>query len=196
MTLAAHQKIIASSGAAAGKITGFNHLVMLCTDLNRSTRFYRDLLGLKVVRTQPDWREEYERQYFFELGNGELFALYQSKHMVPPERPLVNSLWPETSEPTHRPQKLDHLAFNVDTMEDLHWFQDRLAKNGVDVSKVWVSEAGFLAGRIYFSDPDGNPLEIATYEKNDPKWASFDNRAWLREENPVPALFEESEIDR
>ncbi|GAA4540224.1 VOC family protein [Pseudonocardia xishanensis] len=193
MELAAHQRIVASTGPAAGKITGINHLVMLCTDLDRSTRFYRDLLGMKVVRTQPDWREEYERQYFFQLANGELFSLYQSQKMTAPERPLVNSLWPEDDEPSQRPQKLDHLAFNVDSMDDLHWFQERLTAHGVPVSKVWVSEAGFLAGRIYFSDPDGNPLEIATFDAADPRWESFDDRAWLREEHPVPALFEEAQ---
>lgn len=192
MELADHQRIVASTGPAAGKITGFNHLVLLCTDLDRSTRFYRDLLGLKVVRTQPEWRTEYERQYFFELGNGELFSLYQSQRMVPPERPLVNTLWPEDGPPSPRPQKLDHLAFNVDSMDELHWFQERLRDCAVAVSKVFVSEGGFLAGRIYFSDPDGNPLEIATFDKADPKWENFDNRAWLREENPVPALFEEA----
>jgi catechol 2,3-dioxygenase-like lactoylglutathione lyase family enzyme len=192
MELAPHQQIVASTGPAAGKITGFNHLVMLCTDLDRSTRFYRDLLGMKVVRTQPDWREEYERQYFFELGNGELFALYQTSRMVEPERPLVDSLWPDGGRPSQRPQKLDHLAFNVASMDDLRWFQERLEAHGVPVSKVWVSDHGFLAGRIYFCDPDGNPLEIATFDEADPKWGDFDNRVWLREEHPVPALFEES----
>ena len=190
MTLAAHQRIIASRGPAAGKITGISHLVMVCRDLERSTRFYRDLLGFKVVRTQPDWREEYERQYFFELGNGELFSLYQIASTTPPEEPLASKWWPGESTPSSSPQKLDHLAFNVDTLDDLVWFQQRLTDHGVPVSQVWEAEpaVGCFAGRIYFYDPDHNPLEIATFQKSDPAWEGFDNRVWLREENPVPAL--------
>jgi catechol 2,3-dioxygenase-like lactoylglutathione lyase family enzyme len=178
-------------GEAVGKINGFNHIVLMCRDMDRSVRFYRDLLGLTVVRTAPE-RRGYERQYFFELANGEMFSLYQLSRTVPwPEQPVVNKLWPlcDGTPPAH-PQKLDHLAFNVDTRKELLWFIAHLRANGVEVSEMVGDEpgTGFLAGRIYFHDPDGNPLEIATAELSNPGWREFDRGSWLCDDAPVPAL--------
>jgi catechol 2,3-dioxygenase-like lactoylglutathione lyase family enzyme len=192
-----HQRIVATKGAAVGRITGFNHIVLVCRDIDRSVRFYRDILGLKVIRTQPTPREEYERQYFFELPNGEYFSLYQIARVAErPQEPLANWMWPGSeAQPPADPEKLDHLAFNVDSHEMLLWFQQHLRDNGVPVSDVYSADAGnpangFLSGRIYFYDPDHNPLEIASSDLGHPSWTGFDKRRWLRETDPVPALLE------
>src|SRR5215510_9550730 len=47
-----HRRILQESGPAAGRISGINHLVLFARDMNEGVRFYRDLLGLRVVRTQ------------------------------------------------------------------------------------------------------------------------------------------------
>lgn len=176
--------IVVSDGPAVGKITGINHLVFLCRDMDRSVRFYRDLLGLKIVRSTPA-EKGFELQYFFELGNGELFSLYQMGSTVDsPQPPVVNILWPGADgTPPPAPEKCDHLAFNVDTMEELLWFQRHLREHGVEVSEIFGEAigTGFLPGRIYFYDPDGNPLEIATTAVDDPGWEGFDYDRWLRD---------------
>lgn len=184
---------VVQAGPAAGKITGFNHLVLVCRDMNASVRFYRDILGLRIMRTAPE-RRGYQKQYFFELGNGELFSLYQMANVVErPEPPVVNSAWPGSDGvPPQNPQKMDHLAFNVDDMETLLWFQQHLRSRGVAVSEVFGQPAGteFLPGRIYFYDPDGNPLEIATLDAANPGWEGFDHEKWFQDDTPVPALNE------
>lgn len=40
----------------AVRVLGFDHLVLKCTDVDRSLRFYRDELGLPVEREEP-WRQ-------------------------------------------------------------------------------------------------------------------------------------------
>lgn len=35
-------------------ITGLHHVLLTVSDLHRSTRFYRDILGLKVYKKVPD----------------------------------------------------------------------------------------------------------------------------------------------
>jgi catechol 2,3-dioxygenase-like lactoylglutathione lyase family enzyme len=183
--------VILARGDAVGKISGFHHVVLLCRDMDRTVHFYRDLLGLRIVRTSPTQRG-YERQYFFELGNGEMFSLYQMSTVSEnPEPPIVSRLWPGKAAPADRPQKLDHLAFKVETREELEWFHARLTEHGVPVSDIKPDPPGqrFLPGRIYFYDPDGNPLEISCDEPADPSfWDGFDRVEWLMDHDPVPAL--------
>ncbi len=187
----AARQIDVSAGAAAGKISGYHHVVLLCRDMERTAHFYRDILGLRIVRTSPAQRG-YERQYFFALGNGEMFSLYQMESVPErPEPPVVSRLWPGTAAVAERPQKLDHLAFKVDTRADLEWFHERLVEHGVPVSDVVPDPPGqrFLPGRIYFYDPDGNPLEISCDEPADPDfWEGFDQREWLKDHDPVPSI--------
>jgi catechol 2,3-dioxygenase-like lactoylglutathione lyase family enzyme len=186
-----HQRIVETKGDAVGLIRGINHLVLVCRDMEASVRFYRDLLGLRLVLTQPTPRVEYERQYFFELGNGELLSLYQ----VPTadeqtEEPIVPKMWPASSlAPSRHPQKMDHFAFEVRSNEEVDWFRQHLQEHGVDVSEVAVREFGrhALCNSFYFYDPDGTPLEIATSVRNDPRWADVDRTKWFRELDPVPA---------
>jgi catechol 2,3-dioxygenase-like lactoylglutathione lyase family enzyme len=171
------------------KLRGVNHIVLFTHDMELSVRFYQDILGLEVVRTSPR-SESFERQYFFELGNGELFSLYELTELAPQfERALYSRLWPEPpsrSGPALLPQKLDHLAFDVPARDDLLWFRARLQAHGIAVSEV-VERTKFLTS-IYFYDPSGNPLEIATLDEADPEWEGYDKADWLRDDSPVPSL--------
>jgi catechol 2,3-dioxygenase-like lactoylglutathione lyase family enzyme len=189
-----HQELVVSKGEAAGKISGINHVVLVCKDMNRSLVFYRDILGLKLVQTQPAHRIEYERQYFFEVGNGEIFSLYQVSNCVDKkEKTIVPQQWPEVGLlPSSSPQKLDHLSFDVKSEDDLRWFHARLEEHGVPVSDVIMRGIGdhLVVGSIYFYDPDDNPLEVATSLRDDPRWKDVDPRGFLKENNPVPAAFE------
>jgi catechol 2,3-dioxygenase-like lactoylglutathione lyase family enzyme len=189
-----YRRIAESGGPAAGKIDGINHLVLVCKDMERSVRFYRDLLGLRLVATQPTPRAEYERQYFFELGNGELLSLYQvANAAAATETAIVPKMWPESvlGPPAH-PEKMDHLAFDVPTNEDVAWFKAHLESSGVAVSAIARRPLGRLAlcDSIYFYDPDSTPLEIASSERNNPAWNGVDRTQWFRETDPVPSALE------
>ena len=49
------------------KFTGINHLAFITDDMEKTIRFYRDLLGLELVAGVG--KEGY-RHYFFLLGDG------------------------------------------------------------------------------------------------------------------------------
>jgi len=139
------------------------------------------------------------RQVFFEMGNGELFSLYESPEVVKkPAAPISSVLWPSSgperwTQP-REPQKLDHLSFDVTTHADLVWFRQHLLSNGVEVSEVSERRGADGAHRfissIYFSDPSNNPLEIATFDAPNAAWQSYDFSNWFFDENPVPALLD------
>ncbi|MCW2982709.1 MAG: Glyoxalase/bleomycin resistance protein/dioxygenase [Conexibacter sp.] len=212
MTVQAGHQVVQSGGAAAGKLRGINHLALFTHDMEATVRFYRDVLGLKVVRTNgrvdtlkevrtgdDDARENFtfERQYFFELANGELYSLYEVNDLDDRfDGSIVPHLWPGVPERVRsvtRPQKLDHLAFDVPSRDDLVWFQARLQSYGIAVSKIIErkldpSHAKFVKS-IYFYDPSGNSLEISTMDLGDPEWEGYDRSDWFRDDRPVPALF-------
>ena len=120
-----------------------------------------------------------------EVHKGELVTLIEVPNAPEPE-PSIWDLWPDeaVTEPTIR--KMDHLAFNVDTIAELAWFHDHLEASGVKVTKI-LGRATFVRS-IYFTDPTGNPLEIATFDWSDPVWATHDRAEWLMDDNPVVSL--------
>ena len=214
-----HKKIVATKGPAVGKITGINHLVLFTHDMNECVKFYRDLLGLKVVRTQPRFSSNAlslqksariskgsltgetsvnfsATQVFFELGNGDIISFYEVAEVARrPSASIVSFLWPPAATKAPEiPEKLDHIALNVRSREDLIWFREHLIAHGVDVSDIVErsnadSKYRFVLS-IYFSDPSNNPLEIATFDFADPAWEGYDYSEWYRDEDPAPALLD------
>jgi len=221
-----HRRVLQESGKAIGRISGINHLVLFTRDMNEGVRFYRDFLALRVVRTGRFTNSAEGlrsaalhstglavhaesgrvpavtmtlRQVFFEMGNGELFSLYEAPTVAKrPDAPVSSVLWPAAGtdqwSPPHQPQKLDHLSFEVPTHADVVWFREHLLAHGVAVSEVTerrgVNNMHRFISSIYFSDPSGNPLEIASFDASDGAWQSYDFSDWFMDEDPVPALLD------
>jgi catechol 2,3-dioxygenase-like lactoylglutathione lyase family enzyme len=191
-------------GPATGRIHGTNHLALVVDDMDASVRFYRDLLGFKVVRTASYPRNtsrpvQVMRTYFFDIGSGDgmLLAMYEvardpARAGLGPEPTMATSLWPGTSGGPVNPRKMDHLAFNVDTHDDLVWFQGHLRAHGVEVPEITVREVEQFVESIYFYDPSRIPLEIATFDWDNPRWNNkrgpSEPGVWLRDTDPVPSL--------
>jgi glyoxylase I family protein len=122
-----------------------HHLAIICSDYEKSKRFYVEALELEVV--QEIFREA--RGSFkldLKLGDSYLLELFSFPH--PPER--VSS--PEAC-------GLRHLAFEVVNVQEV---VEKLKAKGVDVEPIRVDE--FTNKRFtFFQDPDRLPIEI--YEK-------------------------------
>lgn len=211
------KQVVTNKGPAVGKITGINHMVLYTHDMDECVRFYRDLLGMKVVRT-VGWFENNAaslnkaahmssgpttgdggvkvraRQVFFQIGNGDLVSFYEVRNLDrSPNASIVSFLWPKSgAQPPQHLQKLDHLAFNVKSRADLLWMREHLLANGVTVSDPVERSNADIRNRfvisIYFSDPSNNPLEIATLDLDDPGWEGYDYSEWFRDEDPAPSL--------
>jgi len=228
----AHRQVLQQAGAAAGRINGINHLVMFTHDMNEGVRFYRDILGMRVVRTQRFKTtgaglraaahhssggavaadeasaisvEILLKQVFFEMGNGELFSLYEAPGVAEhPAAPVSSLLWPASvkegwSQP-NVPQKLDHLSFDVSSHDDVLWFREHLLSHGVSVSDVserrGVNNTHRFISSIYFVDPSGNPLEISSFDATDIAWESYDFSDWFMDEQPVDSLITSAHTNR
>ena len=47
------------------QLTGLHHITLICRDLNRTTAFYRDLLGLALVHQATNDDDPDARHFFF-----------------------------------------------------------------------------------------------------------------------------------
>lgn len=130
------------------RFNGVNHLAMVTGDMDRTIRFWRDLLGMRLVAGLG--RFGY-RHYFFELSDTDLVAFF--------EWPGVKAM-PEKDhgEPVDGPFIFDHVSFGVETEDELWTLKDQLEAAGFDVSNV--IDHGFIHS-IYSFDPNGIPIEFS-----------------------------------
>jgi glutathione S-transferase len=113
------------------------HFSLPVTDLERSAKFYNELLGMKIVQKTP-------RMVFLKCGEDYLI-------LAKGNMPLIYDSGKET--PVHH-------AFRV-APEDFESSVAFLEKNGVEVFNIEDRRDGVFYGRqAYFLDPDGNKLEI------------------------------------
>lgn len=130
------------------KYTGINHLAMATGDLDATIRFWRDLMGMRMLvgLGKPGYRH-----YFFEISGSDMLAFFE----WPKVKPVQEK---EHGRPVEGPFAFDHVSFGVRTEDDLWELKERL-----DAADIWVSEEidhGFIHS-IYTFDPNGIPIEVS-----------------------------------
>ena len=65
------------------KFGGINHLAMVTNDMEKTVRFYRDILGMPLVAATGNRPGSYPyRHYFFEIGPNNTIAFFEWPGMV------------------------------------------------------------------------------------------------------------------
>jgi catechol 2,3-dioxygenase-like lactoylglutathione lyase family enzyme len=124
----------------------FHHLAIQCVDLERQERFYREVLGLTVLRRWP--REEGgDRSVWLGLGGGFL-ALERALESMP------GTPWRDDRAGIHL------LALRIAPGERAAW-EDRLARHHVPVvhRTRWT---------LYVRDPEGNRIGLSHHPEEAP----------------------------
>ncbi len=115
--------------------------VLCANDLDEAERFYRDVVGLEVIN-----RSELLIAF---RGEGSVLLIFDPKLSALSGREV----------PSHGTSGEGHVA-SAAGGEELDAWQARLARFGVQIEQVVDWEQG---GRsIYFRDPSGNSIELAT----------------------------------
>jgi catechol 2,3-dioxygenase-like lactoylglutathione lyase family enzyme len=183
-----------------GQLTGLNHVMVICEDMDTSINFYVNILGLKVKATTEttmspsDLESRGQRNttklYFLEMPSGTMLVLGQTgKNETPPSSTAIDYYWPGQRLPFTGANRLDHIAFNVEDVATLRSFHQRLIEHGIDVSEVVVRETTpRFVKSIYFYDPDGTPLEVATWDLADPAWDEHRDDNYFLDAHPVTSL--------
>ncbi|MFO0794422.1 MAG: VOC family protein [Candidatus Brocadiaceae bacterium] len=130
------------------KYNGVNHLAMATGDMDKTIRFWRDLLGMRLVAGIG--REGY-RHYFFQISETDLIAFFE----WPGVKPVPHK---DHGFPVSGPFIFDHVSFGVETEDNLWELKDKLTQAGFHVSDV--IDHGFIHS-IYSFDPNGIPIEFS-----------------------------------
>ncbi len=129
------------------QLTGLHHLTLVCSDMERTIAFYRDVLGLGIVRDGASDDDPDVRHVWFGAVDGS------------PGR-LISALeYPDLPAGVVGRGSTHHFALAVDSVEELDAWRDYLVEQRVDCSEVFV-RGGFHS--LYVRDPDGHVVEIAT----------------------------------
>jgi catechol 2,3-dioxygenase-like lactoylglutathione lyase family enzyme len=129
------------------KIRGVLETCLYSTDLEAAERFYSEILGLEVRI-----REE-GRHVFFRCGEG-MLLVFDPENTATQESEVNGS-----PIPLHGAKGAGHVAFRA-TEEEMSRWRAYLEEWGIEIeSQVEWPNGG---RSIYFRDPAGNSVEIAT----------------------------------
>ena len=158
-------------------IRGVNHLALVCKDMAKTVEFYRDVLGMPLIKT-IDLPGGHGQHFFFDIGNGDSLAFFWF--------PGAPEAVPGVSAPAELPGgrgdirsahgSMNHIAFNVPP-EKFDAYVEKLRAKGIKMGRVLnhdnspsqVSDEvtpDVFVGSVYFWDPDGVMLEFAAWTHN------------------------------
>jgi catechol-2,3-dioxygenase len=132
-----------------------NHAVLFVAELERSERFYRDVFGMEVIAREPRANAAFLR--LPRSGNHHDLGLFGIGTGAGPKRRGIG---------------LYHLAWQVDTIDELVAARDALHASG-----AYTGESSHGATKsIYGADPDGNEFEVMWMLPRD-AWGDYENAA-------------------
>jgi catechol-2,3-dioxygenase len=144
------------------RLKELGHVLLRVLDLDRSKKFYTEVLGFKILEEDP----EHGGTFLALEGQSHAIDLFQAKDPDAARRQ------------TPGVRGLGHIAFRVESEDTLKEAYATLQQHAVEITRTidHVSQKS-----IYFNDPDGNTLEIY-YELPD----ALEMFARGREDRDVP----------
>jgi catechol 2,3-dioxygenase-like lactoylglutathione lyase family enzyme len=132
---------------------GVHHITIVGADRQTSIDFWEGVLGMPFVFEQPNLDNAAESHLYFDPGDGRLITIFTNEERTPDPRRT----------PTD-PGCVHHVAF---TLSKAVFSQavERLDERGIRHSGV--KDRGFMDS-IYFDDPLGLTIELATYRFEPP----------------------------
>ena len=132
-----------------------NHAVLFVSDLRRATAFYTDVFGMDVVSHEAHMNAAFLR--LPRSGNHHDLGLFGIDGATPPPRRSVG---------------LYHLAWQLDTIDELAEFRDVVIRAG-----AYTGESSHGATKsVYGVDPDGNQFEVMWMLPR-AQWGKYGNAA-------------------
>ena len=134
---AQHLRPDGQRGASSAR--GLHHFALVSGDVERTVRFYQDVLEFPLTEMFENRDYQGSTHFFFDIGNGNLLAFFDFPGLdVGPYAEVLGGL--------------HHVAISVDPEKWKH-LQHKLDEAGVE----YHLESGVS---MYFRDPDGARLEL------------------------------------
>ena len=132
---------------------GVHHITLVGADRQTSIDFWEGVLGMPFIFEQPNLDRASESHLYFDPGDGRLITIFTNEERKPDPRRT----------PTE-PGCVHHIAFNVSRVTFLQAIE-RLEERGI--KNTGPKDRGFMDS-IYFNDPLGLTIELASYRFEPP----------------------------
>lgn len=139
------------------KLNALHHIAISTGDMKGQIEYFSDVLGMELLALY--WMHGVPNTFhgFMKLGDGAVAFVFNEKiQKIDPEIGKTHS--GNSGDPSAR-GTMQHLAFNVDTLDDLLAMRDRIRSRGITV--MGPIDHG-LCHSIYFAGPENLSLEVAT----------------------------------
>ncbi len=123
------------------------HVVIKVRELERSRKFYTEVLGLQLMKELPELR-----------------AAFLSSHGRDHHEIALFEIGAQATAPGANQVGLSHIAFRLSDEEELRAAYEELKARGISIS--FTVDHG-VSKSVYFHDPDGHELEV--YCDNQPE---------------------------
>lgn len=136
---------------------GVHHITINGADRQTSLDFWEGVLGMPFVFDQPNLDNPNEGHLYFDPGDGRLITIFTNEERTADPRRTPND-----------PGCVHHLAFNVShatIAQAVKRLDDR------SISHTGIKDRGFMDS-IYFKDPLGLLIELASYKFEPPRGCS------------------------
>lgn len=132
---------------------GIHHITLVGADRQTSIDFWEGVLGMPFVFEQLNLDDDSESHLYFDPGDGRLITIFTNEDRKP-----------DRSRTSTAPGAVHHLAINV-SRATFSQAVERLDERGIRHSGV--RDRGFMDS-IYFTDPLGFLIELASYRFEPP----------------------------
>ena len=131
------------------RVPGLHHITAMASDIERTTNFYTEILGMRLVKKTINFDNPEAPHYYFATEDGHPGSVitYFGYDRTKMRRGQIGRGL------TH------HFAFEVEDDEAQRAWREHLLSRGIRTTPV-LDRSYFHS--IYFNDPDGHILEIAT----------------------------------
>jgi catechol 2,3-dioxygenase-like lactoylglutathione lyase family enzyme len=131
---------------------GIHHVAYRCKDAKQTVEFYRDVLDMDYTTAFAEDHVPSTGEYdpymhvFLDAGNGNVLAFFE----LPNQKDMGRD--------ENTPQWVQHIAFRVNTVDELLAAKARAEAKGIEV--LGPTDHGIFKS-IYFFDPNGHRVELA-----------------------------------
>ena len=132
---------------------GVHHITLIGADRQTSIDFWEGVLGMPFIFEQPNLDVAEQNHLYFDPGDGRLITVFTDEGRTADRTPTPESIG-----------NVHHVAFNVSRVT-YNQVAKRLDEAGINHSGN--KDRGFMDS-IYFRDPLGLLIELATYKFEPP----------------------------
>jgi len=144
------------------KLNGLHHVAISTGDMKKQIEYFSDVLGMEL--TALYWMHGVENTFhgFMKLGEGAVAFVFKEENKAIDT--VIGQTHAGNAGNPSAPGTMQHISFNVDTLEEVLAMRDRIRSRGITV--MGPMDHG-MCHSIYFAGLENLSLEVATSHSAD-----------------------------